>query len=167
MTNQEKGINMKNEAIRFELESIAEANDGLLRAEDVVEFAKDEDTALHKCFQWDDTEAAKQYRIIQARNVIRVSVVMTQEIAEPYRMAVSMVEDRTVPGGGYRMMKDVMTDDDMRKAFVAQAKRELDAWRNRYKHLNELAKIFAAIDKANGLATDRTLTNGMPQLPTQ
>jgi hypothetical protein len=157
----------KSEEIRFELEVIAEANDGLLRAEDVVEFARDENTALHKHFQWDDTEAARQYRIIQARNIIRVVVVVTPEISEPYRVAVSMENDRYTPGGGYRLMKDVMSDEEKRTAFVAQAKRELDAWRNRYKHLKELADIFAAIDKANGHGPGHTFTNDAPQLPTQ
>jgi len=64
----------RNSAIQQELESIRRSAGGLLRPEDVVEFARSPETALHEEFTWDDSEAAHQYRLWQARQVIRVNV---------------------------------------------------------------------------------------------
>jgi hypothetical protein len=38
---------------------------GKLSPSDVVEFARDEKTALHSCFEWDDSVAAREYRLHQ------------------------------------------------------------------------------------------------------
>ena len=57
-----------------ELEQIRKANDGELRPADVVEFARNPDTALHSRFTWDDDKAAAEYRLWQARELIRVVV---------------------------------------------------------------------------------------------
>ncbi len=64
----------KGDLIKQELEALAEANNGILRPEIVVEFARDAKTALHSRFEWDDTEAAKQYRLWQARQIIKVAI---------------------------------------------------------------------------------------------
>lgn len=38
--------------------------------EKIVNFARDENTELHKCFQWDDSIAAENWRKQQARQVV-------------------------------------------------------------------------------------------------
>lgn len=50
----------------------------------VVEAAKDEDSPLHECFIWDDAQAAQEYRLIQARRVIRRYKIVYE--GEPVRM---------------------------------------------------------------------------------
>ena len=45
--------------------------DGSLTASGVVAEARDEASPLHPCFEWDDTEAAHQYRLDQARVLMR------------------------------------------------------------------------------------------------
>lgn len=68
------------EAIREELRQLADANGGLLTPEIVVDAARQEDSPLHTAFEWDNKEAAHQYRIEQARRLIRsVKVVVTVE----------------------------------------------------------------------------------------
>jgi hypothetical protein len=47
----------------------------------VVKKARSEKTELHKCFEWDDSAAATQYRLDQARYVLRtISIVREVEI---------------------------------------------------------------------------------------
>lgn len=59
-----------------ELEAIRAANpDGELRPEEVIDFARNPNTELHQSFTWDDSEAARQHRLEQARRVIRRVVV--------------------------------------------------------------------------------------------
>ena len=133
-------------AIKEELEFIQEQNGGMLRAEDVVAFARDDKTALHNKFEWDNAKASEQYRLIQARNVIRVQVAMHPETLKTYRVHVSLLSDRQVKGGGYRKTEDVMRQPDHRAALLMQAMKEAQAWRQRYQQLDELAQVFAALD---------------------
>ena len=52
------------------LEQIAKQNKGKIKPSTVVDEAKDKKSVLHSYFTWDNTEAAKKYRIQQARELI-------------------------------------------------------------------------------------------------
>jgi hypothetical protein len=68
-------------AIREELHSLM--SEGRLRPEDVVDAARNPNSALHSYFTWDDSEAAAAYRLQEARALIkrvRVDVVRTDEM---------------------------------------------------------------------------------------
>lgn len=134
-------------AIRAELESIEKRHKGKLRACDVVEFARDESTALHGCFQWDDTAAAHQYRLWQARKVIAVHVDVIHADARPFRVWVSPSSDRKKQGGGYRNTGKVLSDAEQRAELIADALRELRHFREKFRTIKqELAPIFEAIE---------------------
>lgn len=120
---------------------------GLLRAEDVVEFARDPRTALHSIFEWDDSIAAHEYRIWQARQFLRVEV-LTEPNLPSMPLYVSLVGDRQREGGGYREMVQVLSNADMRKELLSQAFRELEEMKRRYASLQELAAVFASAEKA-------------------
>lgn len=66
MTNGES----HREAIRARLAEIEERNGGRLTPRDVVADARDPDSPLHSCFEWDTERAADAYRIEQARSLI-------------------------------------------------------------------------------------------------
>lgn len=134
----------KSEKIKNELLEIHQKH-GILRPEDVVDYAKNPGTALHSQFEWDDTEAARQYRLEQARRVIRVSVTLIEVDQPETRVYVSLASDR-VAGGGYRPTQTVLSDKEMRSEMLAMARSELKRVREKYKHLTELAKVFEAID---------------------
>ena len=136
--------------VTSELEQIRQKHGGLLKPEDVVAFARNKRTALHSEFEWDDAKASAEFRLEQARRVIRVSVTVLpspHSDQEPVRAYVSVASDRAQPGGGYRSFADVMTDDDMRAELVNEALGEAKRWRRKYERLRELAPIFRAIDK--------------------
>jgi hypothetical protein len=135
--------------VREELEAIRSHHGGILRAEDVVEFARDETTALHRQFEWDDTEAAHQYRLEQARRVIRLRVTVTENLGSdrPIPMYVSLSSDRVIPGGGYRPFVDVMSDEQMRAELLRQAMEEFKRVARKYHALEELSPVFAAIER--------------------
>jgi len=128
-----------------ELEALKQRHDGL-KAEAIVEFARDENTALHSWFEWDDSQAAHSYRIIQARTLIRIMVAPVEGVEHPVRVYVSLMDDRKMPGGGYRSMEDVMADPELRQQALKTALIEASAFRKRYKELTELAEVFSAIE---------------------
>ena len=74
------GIIKDREIVARRLAEIAEANDGKLTPDLVVQDAEDADSPLHELFEWDDGVAGHKYRLDQARQVITsVRVVITTE----------------------------------------------------------------------------------------
>jgi hypothetical protein len=132
--------------IAEELSSIQQRNGGILRPADVVDFAKNEETALHSQFTWDDSEAATNYRLWQARAIIRLSVTIIGTDTEPVRALVSLSTDRT-RGGGYRSIEAVMADEADREQLLNDALMELTRAKRRYKSLSKLAPVWAALDE--------------------
>jgi hypothetical protein len=142
---------MDNEKRLHELEFIrSRSADGILQAEDVVEFARDERTALHGEFEWNDDAAAHQHRLWQARQLIRLTVTVVDSPAgqQTVRMYASCDSDRVQPGGGYRSLVEVMGNEELREQLLSAAFRELRTVRRKYQQLRELQPIFRAIDKA-------------------
>lgn len=127
-----------------ELQAIAKQHGGILRAEDVVAFARDSSTALHSRFEWNNGKAAHEWRLHQARNLIRVSVTMLPNVETPYRAFVSLVPDRSEDGGGYRRTVDVLDNQSSRQQLLSQALDELERMQEKYSQLTELASVFAA-----------------------
>lgn len=136
--------------VRDELRRIAEEHGGLLRAADVVAEAANAASPLHGHFEWDDGEAAHQYRLQQARQLIRVTVEVQQYEQHCYRVRayVSLQEDRVEAGGGYRVTAQVLGSQTGREQLLDQALRELNNLKIRFQELTELVAVFAAIDRA-------------------
>ena len=114
--------------IREELEKIAANHpEGLLAPRDVVEFARNTKTALHKEFEWDDSVAADIHRLDTARRVIRLQVSVIESVPKPVRAWVSLPRDRhgREDGGGYRDMIDVMSHEDLREELLAECRADM------------------------------------------
>ena len=131
-------------AWRDELDLIAKRHGGKLRPEDVVEFARDPSTALHVKFTWDDTEAARQHRLWQARSLISIVVTTLPGQTKEFRAFVSMQDDRKERGGGYRFTIAVLSDKEKRAKLLAEALADFDRWKEKYETLEELGEVFAA-----------------------
>lgn len=138
---------MASSAVSRELEIIRKQNHGILRPVDVVSFARDPQTALHAEFEWDDDKAAEQYRLEQARQIIRCAVRVIGDGRPPIRAYVSLLSDRQA-GDSYRDVFDVMSTPSLRDQLLAQALREAESWRLRYEHLVELQSVCREIAKA-------------------
>lgn len=145
---------MQNELIREELERIAAANKGLLRAEDVLAEAERPNNILHTWagFVWNKDEAAHKYNLQQARNLIRVTVeyVGPENDQTLSRVYVSLSPDRTQKGGGYRSLVSVIEDDDLNSQLFDDAVRELRRIQAKYATLKRLASVMKAIEQTVG-----------------
>ncbi len=131
-------------AVQKELDLIY-ARGKVLRPTDVVKYATNPKTALHKKFEWDDNKAARAYRIWQARELITEYVVVIAQTSKPVQVYVSLAADRLAKGGGYRCITDVMSNANWRKEFLKQAFNEAELFRQKYEGLKELNLIFKAI----------------------
>ena len=110
----------------------------------IVDYARDSATELHKCFDWNDESAAEKYRMWQARNVINHLVFEKTEddtSAHELRMFFKTTDD-----GGYKPTLVIMKNEDEYKALLERAKRELRGFQQKYKSLKELQPVFEVID---------------------
>jgi hypothetical protein len=132
--------------IHAELERVRAASpDGMLHPADVVKFAKNPKTHLHHRFCWDDTLAAKRYRLWQAREVIAAVVTVLPRANQAIEAYVSLRSDRM--NGGYRAVSDVMQNDGLRAVMLQEALGELERMRHKYERLVELQPVFEALEK--------------------
>ena len=111
--------------------------------ENVLEYARNESTELHKCFEWNDTVAAEKYRLKQARQIIQSFVIVHEEKEEPKIRAYQITTQTNV----YQPTRLFLQQPDEYKALLARAKQELQAFKARYKTLTELESIFEEIDR--------------------
>ena len=135
-----KGIFKANaEAVAMELESL----EGECTPEEIVNKAKDERTELHKCFEWNDTEAARKWRLQQARliccNLIYV---------EPRKPDVAPVRVlyKAESGNGYQQSKLIVRNQDSYQELLKRAMAELHSFKIRYACIHELDELFAMIE---------------------
>ena len=145
MIMKKKQIQQK--TTRQEIEYLCNKHDGLLKPIDILTFAKNKKTALHKCFEWSDTKAAHEYRLWQAREILRVHVKILPGHNKAVRAFISLVSDRQNVGGGYRTIENVMLNKNYREELLEQALDEFGRFEEKYKSLKELAGVFAEIRK--------------------
>jgi len=91
------------EAIKEELASLVV--DGVLNPESVVEAAKNPNSSMHGQFNWDDTEAAHEYRLSQARALIKRVKVNVIRADDTIVRVSSFI--RSASGSGYASTQQV------------------------------------------------------------
>lgn len=143
-----KGLYKANaETIYNEIMSIGET----VKPSDVVEFARDENTALHNLFTWDDSVAAERYREHEAGCIIRNIVIVEKEKTNDDKdnvvvvRAIMSTNERTRK---YTTVQNVVTNKDSYARLLAAALAELTAFKKKYETLSgDLEVIFDAIDQ--------------------
>lgn len=113
----------------------------------ILDKARDEKTELHKCFDWDDAEAAEKWRLQQARHIVCNLVI--KEKNETPRPEVR-VFFKTDADSGYKPTVLIMQDKDEYRKLLDRALAELNSFKVKYKTLVELDGVFDAIDKVTG-----------------
>jgi hypothetical protein len=122
---------------------------GLVKPEQVVEYAADPDNPLHDCFEWDDTEAATRWRIHQARNLIN-HIEIDLQAPDGYDSAPAFVNVTLVgeePVRGYIDIETATMDPGLRDQVISAALTEAERWMKRYQKYTELEEIFEVIHK--------------------
>lgn len=112
-------------------------------AEKVLQIAENENTELHKCFEWDDSKAAHLYRLEQARHVIANLVFVPKKEDETPVRVFHISTEKSV----YKPTKLILQQPDEYQALLERAKLELYAFQKKYKSLVELEDVFTAINE--------------------
>lgn len=128
----------------------------LLVAAEVVEAAKDTANPLHGEFTWDDTEAARKHREMEARTLIRAFVYFEPRIDRTARGYISVPTDRQ-HGGGYRPLAGVLDRPDFVSQLVEEVKKKIESLKVGYRHLTALDPLWIEIDQTvTGFLAKRT-----------
>lgn len=113
----------------------------------ILDKARDEQTELHKCFDWDDAEAAEKWRLQQARHIVCNLVIKEKSDTPRPKVRVFF---KTDADSGYKPTVMIMQDTDEYRKLLDRALAELNSFRAKYKTLVELDGVFDAIDKVAG-----------------
>lgn len=145
----QKGAKVGPDLVGRHLELLRQQFKGELTPPDVLADARNPNSPLHGFFEWDDNEAAEQYRLSQARGLIRSVVAIYREpkaSSEPVRIA-AFTHIAEGEASHYRATHHAMSQKATRDVVLAQAWRELQQWRRKYQHLRKFADLFEAIDE--------------------
>lgn len=130
------------EAGRY-LSALAKRNGGKIDAEVLLNDTKrNPQSPFRQVMEWDDAEAARQYRLTQARYILRCltcEIVVQDKVIETRAYAVVGTHDSEP---AYRPIEVVMRDPELRTVHMAAARKEFEEYRTRWNHLSELSRLF-------------------------
>lgn len=110
--------------------------------ESVLEKARDENTELHKHFEWRDDVAAEKYRLQQARHLIVCMVEIQSESSDDVRRVFEISSTPNV----YQPRTYFTINKEEYAILLGRAKQELYALKKRYENIAELEEVFDAIN---------------------
>jgi hypothetical protein len=140
------------EKISAEIRSIG----GEITAEDYLGYAAlHPESESHKCFEWDDANAGREYRLAQARLVLRSVVIEWETVTAAGEKEIVVtrefesVADRSNPGGSvYVPLCDALSDDEYRGQIFAEIGRDIEALKQKarsYSWAVKNAVLFAGL----------------------
>lgn len=113
---------------------------GKLTPENLVEDASGPEHPLHEAFEWDDSLAAHQHRLQQARRLIVSIRVLNAPVQTPVPVYVSVRDPKE--GRVYQRVLDALTDEQVRERILDDIRQSLESIQRRYAHFSEAARIL-------------------------
>ena len=143
------------------LAQMYEENGESLSAEDIVYEAKQKNSPFHEWFEWNNSKAAHQHRLKQARDLIgSVEIVRRSDPRadkEGRIRAVVHLTRNVVDANGNNSVKrtyiptvKAMEDEEHRELLLKQALADFENLERKYGALSELATVFESIDEVRG-----------------
>ena len=97
--------------------------------ENIVKYARSQETELHKCFEWDDAKAAEQHRLDQAGEVLR-SIVFVSVYQDEEVTIRAFERGNTENNAAYRNVMEALDDEGFRKVIINRLKRDIASIEN-------------------------------------
>lgn len=129
------------------LEMLRKHCKGELTPQDVLKDAKNNNSPLHSFFEWDEGKAAEQYRLQQARGLIRSVVAIYTDGKNKAVRSKAYVHIAEATAPHYRETGHAMSQAKTRNMVLQRAWRELTAWRKRYQDLKAFSELFDVMDE--------------------
>lgn len=114
--------------------------------EQVLDLARNPETELHRCIDWDDTIAAEKWRMEQARLVVRSLVVVVQKHeTEPIKLRIFEHDHEEKV---YRETRLTFRNEDRYAQLKKQAMQEMNQFIKRYRTIVELSEVIEQMELA-------------------
>lgn len=136
--------------IRAAIEATAD-KEGIVTPDGILSAARDKASVLHAEFEWDDSTAAHQHRLAQARSLIRE---ITFEVADIPRRAISEVSYVHQPGSSgqaYVPLGRAARDKEMARGILEAEFARVEGAINRAR---EVAAVLSLSAELNALLKD-------------
>lgn len=143
----QKDADLNAKAVGEHLEMLRQKFKGELTPKDVLDDARHDNSPLHSFFEWDDGAAAEQYRLQQARGLIKAVVAIYVRDDKPALRTKMFVHVPEPQAPHYRETTHALSMRRTRALVLDRAWRELRAWKQRYKDLEEFASFIDIIDR--------------------
>lgn len=135
-----------------EIERIREKHGGQVSPQDLVAESKGSDAVLHPYFEWSQRKAADEFRLLQARRLMRSLVVVYAERPDSPTRAyeISVKKDRKDPVSRtiYVTSESAMKSPEVRDRLITEAIRAMMEFKRRFQVLHELRDVMSAIEEA-------------------
>lgn len=121
---------------------------GELAADSIVRAAGRRGSALRPEFEWNDDVAGHEYRMEQARRLLRaIHVVYLGDDGQEHETRwYQVIPDDAKPGlDVYYNVEQILAEPSYRETVVTTARRELIAYRDRYRSIEALYGVHQAI----------------------
>ena len=108
---------------------------------DLVEVSRPEDALLHKQFNWNDTKAAEEWRIFQARQLLRTITIEHegQVVKQYYNVIIKLNGGKTQK---YYRLETVMSSEELKEKVLVQMLRELRSFKEKYRNHKEIYELI-------------------------
>lgn len=140
---------VKAEIAHRELEKLREKNGSLTAGLVLLEASKAR-SPLHKAFEWDNGIAAEEYRLEQARRMLRSIEITYVELPKTplrqYEIVTQPAKNDTPERKVYEPVEKIMKDPVLRDELLGRAIRDAISYRKKYHALSELSQVFAELD---------------------
>lgn len=140
------------------LNAMSKSNGGRITPQQIVDAARDEDSALHKFFEWNDGIAAENYRLMQARTLLRSCQVDVEIENHKFRIPSYIRDPESDPmQQGYIEVGRLTTQADLKRDALltefARAGAQLARARRLAAYFNASDEIDKMIDQLGLLKT--------------
>lgn len=109
----------------------------------IVEYARNPNAELHRCFTWNDAEAANKYRIYEARQVV-CNLIVHKENGEKQEPTPIRLFHKT-ENGHYKPLPLIIQNEDEYASLLRQCKEALESIKRKYSSLSEYQEIWDLI----------------------
>lgn len=127
------------------IEALIEKYKEHLTNEEILADARSARSPLHKCFNWDDTDAAEKYRHRQAKRLLKHLVSKTAN--ERKTRAFVFVQ---MPGGGaksYIPLRSAMGRPELRDQLLDNAVKPLERWLKVYGDRTDMGSVKKRVEQ--------------------
>lgn len=143
----QQGAHLNAKEVGKHLDMLRKQSKGELTPQDVLKDAKNNNSPLHSFFEWNEGKAAEQFRLQQARGLIRSVVAIYVDGKAKAVRSKAFVHIKESGAPHYRETSHAMSQAKTRNMVLQRAWSELMAWRKRYQDLKAFSELFDVMDE--------------------